>query len=181
MKTYCLIRYSRTVYAEVRTQHETYPLRDIKDEGFEYGYGGGGPHNLAWCILCDFLGESNLTKTEWYSHTFLSMRLAHSFKNDIIAKIPQKQDRYNFMESVVQGWLAERWPEINIEEYKTNRDTYREDLRLIAKMEAMTEHKEKMVEGEMLDETVLQGQIWDEAWKRVFAFDFWLRQMTRKA
>ena len=58
------------------------PRRDLSDhspDGFEWGYGGSGPAQLALAILADYLGNDNEALT-----------LYQSFKWSVVAKLPQR-------------------------------------------------------------------------------------------
>lgn len=53
-------------------------LRNHSPTGFEWGYGGSGPAQLALAILCDHLGDDDLAEG-----------LYHAFKRHVVAGLPQ--------------------------------------------------------------------------------------------
>lgn len=63
-------------------------------DGFQWGYGGSGPAQLALAILLDVTGDEQL-----------SVRLHQDFKRD---KIAQLDDRFVLTEDEIRDWLAER-------------------------------------------------------------------------
>lgn len=62
-------------------------------DGFQWGYGGSGPAQLALAILLDVTGDEAL-----------SVRLHQDFKRD---KIAQLEDSFVLTEDEVRDWLAE--------------------------------------------------------------------------
>jgi hypothetical protein len=60
-------------------------------DGFQWGYGGSGPAQLALAILLDVTGDPDL-----------SVRLHQNFKRDKIASLG---DRFILTESEIQEWL----------------------------------------------------------------------------
>ena len=77
-------------------------LRDHSPSGFEWGYPGSGPAQLALAILADFLGDDELAQD---LHQFL--------KRDVIAKLPQP----GFMlgSPALEKWLV-KYAEERLEE-----------------------------------------------------------------
>jgi hypothetical protein len=64
------------------------------DEGFEWGYGGSGPINLAAAILCDSLG-------------FLpAAQVVIDFCDSLIAELPRF--RFELRSEIVHAWLDVR-------------------------------------------------------------------------
>jgi hypothetical protein len=58
------------------------PRRDLYDhspDGFEWGYGGSGPAQLALAILADYLGNDNE-----------ALALYQSFKWSVVVKLPKR-------------------------------------------------------------------------------------------
>jgi hypothetical protein len=60
--------------------------------GFEWGYLGSGPAQLALAILCDYLGEPQL-----------AVRFYEEFKEDIVAR--WKGDEWTFTEQEIEEWF----------------------------------------------------------------------------
>lgn len=68
-------------------------LRAHSPGGFEWGYSGSGPAQLALAILVDFTGDEAL-----------ALRLYQDFKADVIAGLPQGAP-FILRERVVRSWL----------------------------------------------------------------------------
>ena len=65
-------------------------------DGFNWGYGGSGPAQLALAILIEFgVDEQN------------AVRLHQEFKNDVIAGLEQGKD-FELLTSKVGEWLASK-------------------------------------------------------------------------
>lgn len=62
--------------------------------GFEWGYGGSGPADLALSILTDAAGEP--TARTWYQ----------AFKWDVVAQLDR--EAWELREEEVVGWLAQQ-------------------------------------------------------------------------
>jgi len=60
--------------------------------GFEWGYLGSGPAQLALAILCDYLGEPQL-----------AVRFYGEFKEDIVAR--WKDDEWTLTEEEIAAWF----------------------------------------------------------------------------
>lgn len=56
-------------------------------DGFNWGYGGSGPAELARCILLDHYGLPGTAGNDWDSPTLPVSY--HRFKNDVIARLDQ--------------------------------------------------------------------------------------------
>lgn len=86
----------RTTVEVVRTDGHTvlaYPLPHVvrhSPDGFEWGYGGSGPSDLALAILADVLGCEPEPK------------VYQRFKFDFVANWG---DRWMISERVIRGWL----------------------------------------------------------------------------
>jgi hypothetical protein len=63
-------------------------------DGFQWGYGGSGPAQLALAILLDVTGDEAL-----------SVRLHQDFKRD---KIAQLDDSFVLTEAEIQTWLVDK-------------------------------------------------------------------------
>ena len=76
---------------------ETTSLRHIcrhSPDGFEWGYGGSGPADLALSILCDAVGKEDANK--FYM----------DFKWDFISKFPKESFRIS--EGDVKKWIKDK-------------------------------------------------------------------------
>lgn len=67
-------------------------VRNHSPDGFCWGYSGSGPSQLALALLLHF-GATDEESLSWYQ----------SFKQDVIAKLPQ--DDFTMNESRVKDWL----------------------------------------------------------------------------
>lgn len=80
----------------VQTETDTQALRLYgvhSPSGFEWGYGGSGPSELAYCILADLMG-------------LRYAQMQHmQFKWDVTAKLPH--DAWRLTEAEVRAWVAE--------------------------------------------------------------------------
>lgn len=70
-----------------------YDLRNHSPTGFEWGYGGSGPAQLALAILSDVLKP----------HDDLTQRLYQDFKSDVIAGLPK--EGWTLTEAEVLRWV----------------------------------------------------------------------------
>ncbi len=73
------------------------PERSLKvfnhsPDGFEWGYGGSGPSQLALAILLDYTNDENL-----------SVRLHHPFLDKYVSKFPK--ERWQIVGSQIDTWL----------------------------------------------------------------------------
>lgn len=87
--------------------------------GFECGYGGSGPADLALAILVDFFGEGDRIPRSAYGRYDPSREaqdaigrtqawaLHQDFKQNIIACLPQ-DDEWSVHETDIQAWLRYR-------------------------------------------------------------------------
>ena len=71
------------------------------DDGFEWGYGGAGPRQLAFSLLYDVTQNS-----------VLAARNAQDFKWDVLARIPMEDDWKLTTEEIVK-WVIENSKETN--------------------------------------------------------------------
>jgi hypothetical protein len=70
-------------------------IQNHSPTGFEWGYGGSGPAQLALAILCDFTRDAELAS-----------ELHQSFKADFIATLPK--DEWRISEKEIKVWLDEQ-------------------------------------------------------------------------
>ena len=104
MKTYRGSRERGKVWiesAEYEGGWRDLPLRlDVfnhSPSGFERGYLGSGPAQLALAILCDYLGEPQL-----------AVRFYREFKEDIVAR--WKGDEWTLTEHEIAEWFTQSRP-----------------------------------------------------------------------
>lgn len=116
MKQYRIERKAECgVIAKVVAEHGEYPLPHIvchSPTGFETGYGGSGPGDLALAILADHFDESESVVREGYRKSdrlSRAVRLYTLFKFDMIA--PRRLEMgasYTITSEEIDGWLAAR-------------------------------------------------------------------------
>ena len=92
-KTYCGHRTNGgAVVVVVRPDHSSYVLDPAfqlackSPTGFEWGYAGSGPAQLALAILWDHLKDEP-SRTKYYAET-KALRLYQDFKFRVVAKLP---------------------------------------------------------------------------------------------
>ena len=73
------------------------PIKVSCDDILEWGYGGSGPSQLAWCIL----RECGLTKPQ-------TERLYMRFKADVVANLPR--DGFTITRQQVMNWVKQAGP-----------------------------------------------------------------------
>ena len=66
-------------------------------DGFEWGYGGSGPSDLALNVLGLFVPPPE------------AWRLHHDFEFDVIAQIPRDAQDFVLSDQLVRGWIRGRW------------------------------------------------------------------------
>ena len=69
-------------------------LRNHSPDGFEWGYGGSGPAQLALALLCDATGDDEL-----------SLQLYQHYKDRVISKI-KRADKWVITRLEVLEWVA---------------------------------------------------------------------------
>jgi hypothetical protein len=67
-------------------------------DGFNWGYGGSGPAQLALSILLHWFGENNSAQALYFYH---------DFKREVVALLPQGKN-FSFPESKVKEWVESR-------------------------------------------------------------------------
>lgn len=75
------------------------PLRHVvvhSPDGFNWGYGGSGPADLAYAILADYLGDEKL-----------AAELHQAFKWDVVARLDQRAD-WTITGEDVDRWLRDK-------------------------------------------------------------------------
>lgn len=99
MKTYEGVhRVSGGGHVVVREGESTRPLEHHvrhSPDGFNWGYGGSGPSDLARCILIDYFG-----------HPEPAEPLYQDFKFEIVAGLPSA--RFTLTEEEIDSWMEER-------------------------------------------------------------------------
>jgi hypothetical protein len=73
-------------------------------DGFEWGYGGSGPAELAMNLLAEFVGIKNATELGY-----------QDFKFDFIAKISQEEGGEISGDEIVR-WVRDRWADMAVKE-----------------------------------------------------------------
>lgn len=85
-------------------------------DGFQWGYLGSGPAQLAFAILFDFIVENNKNNTIIESVN-LTKKYYQKFKEDVISKIHKEND-FNLDASIIDSWLIKNKQEQILQEQK---------------------------------------------------------------
>lgn len=75
-----------------RLAHRTDPARTHSIDGFNWGYGGSGPSELAYCLLADAV------------HGDPEPHIYHPFKDDMIAPLATNEE-WEITEQQVHEWI----------------------------------------------------------------------------
>jgi hypothetical protein len=75
--------------------------------GFEWGYGGSGPAQLALAILANHLGVPPRAKPEGNAKAARAVRLHQRFKALMIANIPRDKKQWQITEDEVRHAIME--------------------------------------------------------------------------
>lgn len=92
------------VAEEGKVGMDSYPLHHIcrhSPDGFQWGYGGSGPADLALAILSDYFARQGVVK-----HLGEATKLYQDFKWDFLAKI--REDGWSISDDQIQWWIEER-------------------------------------------------------------------------
>ncbi|NIN00480.1 MAG: hypothetical protein GTO24_21080 [candidate division Zixibacteria bacterium] len=147
MKTYHGTRFAvgnTAVYVDEQTDSHTlhsYKLPHVffhSPDGFEWGYFGSGPADLALSILADYFRPRHGVLTrEMVMHGILhpAIALHQSFKAEFIA--PIKGDKWEFTCAHIDTWLDV--PEIN-ERYEKVLQSIREQNQFFKQFERKDQH-----------------------------------------
>ena len=114
MKQYRIERKAECgVVAKVVAEHGDYPLPHIvyhSPTGFETGYGGSGPSDLALAILADHFGESERTVRQGLAgRASRAVHLYQLFKFDfIVSRQLTVGASYTITSEEIEAWLAVR-------------------------------------------------------------------------
>lgn len=81
-------------------------IEDFSENGFNYGYGGSGPNNLAWAIIYTVAQRMN-TDTSAYN---VADRLKHKFVTDHVSTWKGNETYEVDVETWIQNGLQE-WEE----------------------------------------------------------------------
>ena len=104
MRTYTGKRHLEGVVVEVN--REPLPLRleliNHSPTGFEWGYGGSGPAQLALAILADYYAPDFPTVVMNPDRSRLALRSYQAFKWDVVAKLP---DEWTLTTDDIETWL----------------------------------------------------------------------------
>ena len=108
---YCGRRLARgaQVFRVVVTPEREYetPLQHFElhsPDGFEWGYMGSGPADLALAILCDYFGEAP-TRAQLNIRQSKAQQIYQKFKGALIAKLP-RGNHWQFNQEDITNWLA---------------------------------------------------------------------------
>ena len=127
MKVYSISRrndrvYNGRVHAEVclntKSKYDDYALKHIvlhSPDGFEYGYGGSGPSDLALAILADYF--NGLYKDFFEANDYLTSEAQEKFLINIVSKYYQKfkwvfiatrerDEPFSITEEEIKQWLS---------------------------------------------------------------------------
>lgn len=89
---------------EGKVENETYPLRHISrhsPDGFQWGYGGSGPSDLALAIMTDYFSRQGVVKSLEEANGCYQ-----DFKWDFIAKLAE--DGWSITDEQIHEWREER-------------------------------------------------------------------------
>lgn len=78
-----------------------YDIRNHSPDGFEWGYFGSGPAQLALALLCDVLGGDKPA-------TELAQKLYQEFKADVVASL--SGDRWRLPAEDIRDWIKGKAP-----------------------------------------------------------------------
>ena len=70
--------------------------------GFEFGYEGSGPSELARCLLIDFFDAHERADDHYAEPLPVSYQ---QFKHDFIARVPQDVREFEIDASAIDGWV----------------------------------------------------------------------------
>ena len=95
MKCYEGIQTASRPRVTVHDGRRSYPLTHwgIHGTGFEWGYGGSGPADLAYALLRDCFQDQEIAE-EWYQ----------TFKWDVVAQWPV-DERWSITEDDIREWV----------------------------------------------------------------------------
>lgn len=101
-----------TVYVWVQEEETTRSLRHVvlhSPTGFEWGYGGSGPADLALSILCDHFGYTGSRQPRpWPDDPFVrAWDLHQAFKWDHVSKWPS-EGHWRIESGDIERWVEER-------------------------------------------------------------------------
>lgn len=80
-----------------------FDVRNHSPDGFEWGYGGSGPAQLALALLCDVLGDYRVAERHY-----------QEFKRAVITRLPDVG--WEMTEESIWEWLREQSPRNDPEE-----------------------------------------------------------------
>jgi uncharacterized protein DUF6166 len=70
--------------------------------GFEFGYEGSGPAELARCLLIDWFGAHDRADDPWADPLPVSYQ---QFKREFLARVPQDVREFEIDASVIDAWV----------------------------------------------------------------------------
>ena len=84
-------RYSKTQEVVILFPKQSLKLRDHSPDGFQWGYGGSGPAQLALALLLDATGDARK-----------ALRYYQQFKDEYVALWP---DRWEIPRGLIREWV----------------------------------------------------------------------------
>lgn len=145
---------------------EDYPLVEVGTHGpgWNFGYQGSGPAQLAWSILAHYFGEANLTKEEQSDGRFLSGKLHQTFKRDVIAHLAQDKREHTLTTFDIVGWIQRRvqCTANDLTQYQEKREQYRSNVRLLNEFDTSREDDKAVQEFTSLTTATSSYEEWLE-------------------
>jgi hypothetical protein len=98
----------RVVRAYAIHEHESEPRRvrhhvRHSPSGFEFGYEGSGPAELARCLLIDWFGAHDRADDPWADPLPVSYQ---QFKREFIARVPQDLREFEITADAIDAWVG---------------------------------------------------------------------------
>lgn len=176
MKLYKIIRISpSSVHVMVvnTINKETYQLKHVgtHGSGFNFGYPGSGPADLAWSLLADALSETDLSYFEQQSGDFLSNVLHQRYKEDVIAGLSEQREHFIY-EMEIHQWIRKNYQGIDIPTYLKRRQEFRHAQEQMDRVEEINALNEKVTEADM--------QLWRNLMEVVDGYRDWLKVQHSK-
>lgn len=72
-------------------------------DGFNYGYGGSGPSQLALALLAHATGDDDL-----------ALRCYHAFKQELVGRVPGVIERWEITGRAIREWVRTSGPRIGM-------------------------------------------------------------------
>ncbi len=132
------------VECKVECGGESWWLRHLggHSSGFEFGFNGAGPGDLAYSLLADALGEAN---EKAQSVDTLSHKLYQQFRSDVLARVPSKENEVEYTEDFLIFWIQTK---VKVE--RGNLDVYKSERNRAAEaQDKLTKLQERYSEGKI--------------------------------